>query len=362
MLVIAALSLSGASVLARPATQPATPETTCDVAGSLCDMLSLVPDILIDNPDVSSVVSYANAAAQLDALGVGRPDDFEDEDFTRWSLAMTSVPIGGDFLAYAKFWPEEMGFSVFDLDQSLEAGDPPDRIILFRGRFDEEQVVETWAAMGYQETSVDGATIWKLRDDYELDIAAGGATTRLSNRNYAAFVRPDVIVFTSNLAAITSVVGTSGKLLRPLSERPELAELVASVGPDIASAWAVSGASIGSTSSLALLSLTPGGPMPAEDLRGTPLAWSPADDMRALIAITYPEGTDVEAVATEIAGKLETLSSSYYQIPFKEIFAERNVTADPARTIVLIGLTSSEDFRPGIAVDMLFRLDLGFLV
>jgi hypothetical protein len=215
---------------------------------------------------------------------------------------------------------------------------------------------------GYLEISADGATIWKLRDDYENNLREGGATAKLNHRNYAAFVRPDVIVFTSNLAAITSVVGTSGKLLRSLSERPELAELVASVGPDVASAWAVSGASIGSTGSLALLALTPGGPMPEESLSGTPLAWAPADDMRARIAIKYPEGTDVEGVATEIAGNLESLSSSYYQIPFQEIFAERNVIADPVQSVVLIELTSGEGFRPGITVDMLFRLDLGFLV
>jgi hypothetical protein len=136
MLVMSFLAMNLASVLARPATQSTTPETTCEVAGSLCDLLSLVPDILIDNPDVSSVFSYANAAAQLDALGVDRPNDPEDEEFTRWSLAMTSVPIGGVFLPYFRFWPDEMGFSVFDLDQSLEVGDPPDRIILLRGRFD----------------------------------------------------------------------------------------------------------------------------------------------------------------------------------------------------------------------------------
>ncbi len=174
ILAIAFLPLNVVPVWARPVTHQATPETSCDVAGSLCDMLSLVPDILIANPDVSSVFAYANAAAQLDALGVGQPADREDEEFIRWSLAMTSVPIGGVFFPYFRFWPEEMGFSVFDIDQSLEVGDPPDRIIILRGRFDEEQVVETWTRMGYQETSADGATVWKLRDDYEMDFAGEG--------------------------------------------------------------------------------------------------------------------------------------------------------------------------------------------
>jgi hypothetical protein len=359
--VVAVVSflVSGAPVFAQ---SQSSPEAACDVPGSLCEMLSLVPDILIDRPDLSSVFSYANAAAQRDALGVSRPVDPEDPEFTRWSLAMRDVPIGGVFFPYLHFWPEEMGFSVFDLDQSLEAGDPPDRIILLRGRFDEGRIVETWTRMGYQEISADGATVWKLRDDYEMDLVEGGRTTQLNHRNYAAFVRSDIVVFASNLADMTSVVGTSGKLLRPLSERPEVAELVEAVGPDVAAAWSLSGASIGSTGNLVLLSLTPGGPMPEESLRGTPLAWTPADDMRCLLAIKYPEGTDVEAVATQIAGNLETLPSNYYQVPYQEIFAERSVVADTDRSIVLIELTSSEEFRPGIAAEMLFRLDLGFLV
>ncbi len=64
----------------------------------------------------------------------------------------------------------------------------------------------------------------------------------------------------------------------------------------------------------------------------------------------------------EIASDLETLPSNSFQIPYQEIFARRSVVADADRSIVLIELTSSEDFRPGIAAELLFRIDLDFLV
>jgi hypothetical protein len=337
-------------------------EANCPDDNSLCAMLAYVPDVLARPEPPTVIVEYGNVAAQLDAVGATIPDSFGGDEASRWvGATLFAGPI--IFLEYARVWPEDyFGFRIVDVEESLVAGDPPDRLIVLRGRFDSERVVEAWTRAGYVEDQVGTTRTWSIRGDHEMDLDSE-APFVFASMNYATVLDDGVLAFTSTAAAMADVVGATNGEIPSLADRSDLGQLLGSVEPTLTGAYVVAGADAGSTAELVLLAWTPGGPVLWDNDEGTPYALPPdAPTQLAQIALLYADGTDVDAAADRIAENLETMSSALTNEPYAEYFPVRSVSTEPGSPIVMVELQSEERPAGRLARDMLLSRDLGFLV
>src|SRR5690606_27453488 len=93
-----------------------------------------------------------------------------------WMLGLYSATtppaaLGLNYLAVEDM-REFYGFSFFDVLQSAEAGSPPNSLTLLRVDAPESRIVRALAALGYTSETFPQGTLYSLRGDYEVDIAA----------------------------------------------------------------------------------------------------------------------------------------------------------------------------------------------
>ena len=120
-------------------------------------------DVLAHPEPPTLIVEYGNAAAQLAAVGASVPGTDDGEGFSQWGGATLAVGVPIVFGEYARTWPEDyFGFRIVDVDESLAIGDPPDRLIVLRGRFDRERVVDAWRRAGYAEYQEGTSRAWSM--------------------------------------------------------------------------------------------------------------------------------------------------------------------------------------------------------
>lgn len=115
---------------------------------SLTAMLALVPD----TPGTRERVIYGNLAAVRQAAGFEAGTDVESELRQLNDVGPQSWFVSDPFrITGERLERSEFGFHITEINASIDAGVPPDRLALFRGRIDAEQVdralttFEPWA-------------------------------------------------------------------------------------------------------------------------------------------------------------------------------------------------------------------------
>lgn len=353
-------------------------------------MLAHVPATLpeLDDPD-QAIIAYADIAAQLDAFDLEPPDSMTDEGFVEWAATTTGLPFPSPAAQYQRFFREDYGFDLLQTDQTLSISLPPFELSLYRGRFDEREIVRTLRDLGYRPVGADERPILSIRGDYEQDISAPTAY-KFSAMNYATILDDGTLAFASAQDALEAVLDVEAGEMPSLAERSDIAALLADVPDDLASVFLIHGSALAyevpeellnpdSTETpdieaiateiadrsdmppvvMALLGMTAGGPIQPDD---ESVALPPdSPDAHAVIALLTlsPEAAGIAAPIIE--DRLATGSSTQTDRPYAELFPRRTVEAVPEVPVVLIELTLGEETHRGILMQMLFNRDLGFL-
>jgi hypothetical protein len=129
----------------------------------LLQMLALVPE----TGGSRQWLNYADYRAMEAARGIESPtaEDFESRtDLARiWLAASSGLNTGmrlDHFLSYLTDMPSLVGFSFFDIDQSMTFGQPPEMGTILRGNFDSDQIAEAYSAREFSQTQEGNITLW----------------------------------------------------------------------------------------------------------------------------------------------------------------------------------------------------------
>lgn len=151
MLVVIAVALPVSAQSSAPDDHP------------LLQMLALVPD----TPEAREWLNYADYRAMEAARGIETPTaaDFENRTDLAdiWIAASTGLSTGMElnyFQNYLTDMPRLVGFSFFDIDQSMTFGQPPAMGTILKGNFDPAQIAEAYSAREFTSTQVADATLW----------------------------------------------------------------------------------------------------------------------------------------------------------------------------------------------------------
>ena len=205
-----------------------------------------------------------------------------------------------------------------------------------------------------------------------------------------AVILPDgTLVYLPTLTGLRAVIATAAARRPALGDRVDVATLMRAVDVPLASALIVTGAALQGAPAiassllegtpdpdqlatqvatlaamppvtLALLGVTPGGPLP----RPMTEAQEPGADIppaRFQIALLLPTQAAAEIAADVVRERLETTESIAVRRPWSDFFASWEVRALPDVPVTVIELTFAADVQPSIWLDLVFRRDLPFL-
>lgn len=374
------------------AAQSASPATgSLDPQDPFVSLLSLVPQTVegLVNP-TDFPVRYSNFSAQLSTVGIEPLDTIDDERIRDWQdeVNRTLLP-PYDAYTHLPFWREDYGFDLLQADQTVEAGVAPYQLSLFRGRFDDQAVIEALEDVGYQPVSEDDPTIWSVRDDHAFDMNAPTAY-KLANMNFGTILDDGTLVFASSLAIIQSVVDVAQGTAPALTERPEISSIVSSAPDDLVSAMIVNGEELAGGDPLEeFVSGTPDldgiATRVAEDMEsrmelppvrhlllGVTAGWSAgsgsdtpeqADGVPATrnVAVAHMlSDADAQAAVPVIDERLAT-GEPLSAPPFREIYPEWTVEAIAGTPVVRIDLIPAEATPPLAIYQLMVSRSLTFL-
>lgn len=376
--------------------QVATPATAMG-DGSLAAMLALAPDVLAGGAPRFQIAQYANPALQFETLGIASPQSIDDDEaVSLWVRASWWMALPDQLRTRALLddWRATFGFDVFQVDQSLVAGEPPSTQTIYRGRFDVDELRAAWTASGYSEVDIDGAEAYSLSEDGSIDLRSAVAQLALAQMNNAAILPDGTLLFSSTLEELRTTVAAASGESATLAERPEIASLVATLDPTITSGFLVPGAALRATPIdiigrsgtpeqiaaieeimaeidagqepmprplLAAIGITAGGPLPdlSDDSPATPTPGMPL--ARDIIVLLMDDQAAAEAAIPIIENRLATGISFATNRPYRDYFADWELSIAGSEPVVLLNLTPAADVTPDIIFTQLARQDLLFV-
>lgn len=382
-----------------PAAEKAVAPPAAGLAGPLAELLALAPDpsTAAEAPE-TQLFEFGDPAAQLAAVNVATVDRRDaSADVRLWSRATRWLALPSPMREHAlnPEWRELFGFDLFQIDQSLVTGEPPNRNFFLRGRFDPAEMRTAPTASGYQPLAIERVEVLSLFAEPAIGLANDVSRLALSALNNMTVLPDGTVVFASSLAGIRAVLAVaSGAAPSPI-ERPEVATLLGSITTPLASAIVTTGswlglgtfrseavilgeqagevidqvAALGTVPPVALApwGVTPGGPVPLppanDDEPVAPPAMPPVEEPQAavVIALLTTEAVAAGEAVDVIDARLGALSSLVTRTPFAEMFAEWRVAAVPDAPVVTVELTVAPGFSPRLWVDLLVRRDVPFV-
>lgn len=207
------LSLNSLNSLNTLSAQSDTP------AGDPAYLLDLLRYVPASSAVMESYITYGDyRAAEASRKGAGSYESFEAfmaDETDASALWVNSVPMGGyeNFLRYFRMsggeMPDIVGFDFFDIDRSLQFGQPPALGIILQGDFDVDAIDAAHTAREYTREDRDsGAVLWCGSVGCD-----GGFTTNLQKRNPANIFGGDLgREFPVALAPDDGVIFSSGDL------------------------------------------------------------------------------------------------------------------------------------------------------
>jgi hypothetical protein len=249
----------------------------------------------LEEPE-QATISYADFALQLETVGVPAPTSMEDEGFSEWRLAVLGLRAPRLPIEFPDEFRADFGFDLLQAEQTLEISNLPFNLTLYRGGFDQDAITASLQELGYRPVAIEGATVFGVREDFESDLG-GPMGYAGSFLNYAAFLEDGTLALAPARSIIAAVVAVDAGEAPSLAEDRNVAALLDAAPTDLASALLVPGAQLGGglppdasvfdpnatpdvdaietttaqqaqlpPISLALLGLTPGGPLGQIDL------------------------------------------------------------------------------------------------
>lgn len=386
--------------LASPPRQDATPTARLG-SETLRDLLRLAPEGL---PPADAVrvpfVTYADIAAQLAALGVAPPAVDDTSGTARWFAALRGFALFGSVdVAATSAWRDAFGWTVYDIDQLIEYVDPGGRVLVLRGRFDQDAIRRAMERSSYRSSAANAATIYSLFPDADgFDSANPASLLMVGALNNVALWDDGTLLGTGSLATLGRALAVADGGEPTLAERGDVATLLASIDEPLANAVLVDGraysydefvASLGLGDgtpvvpdilatviaeaeasgeaerirlpplSLVLTGMTAGGPVPEPRAIATMPVTTAAREARVHFYLLFDSVREAEVVVPVLERRLDLSFSIILRQPWSAVFERRSVRTVPDQPIVLLDIGGGavrDDWR-----SMVFQDDLAFL-
>jgi hypothetical protein len=327
-----------------------------DARDRLRDLLSFVPVTALGGPDpAAQLFDWVDYDAQFAGFGITDPYDEESDLVSSTVPLYTSDPLIQYFLVPEL--PELVGFRPLDVHQALVAGNPPDRLVIYRGGIDTASLPERWEAFGYERKSGDAGDYWTIGEEGDMDLQNPLQRMVFSNFNNVAILDEATIAYTSSSARLQVVMALAAGDGEAATADPELDVLIEAMPSDAVNVLALPGETFLATSivpenpgmdsfttvqellaesddavgpmpelRMALCGVTAGigAPRQAED-GGTPVAQGNPDAQAFMMFLAGSE-EEAEAAAQVAYWRLENMQSP----TTGEIYSERFI---PATTV-----------------------------
>jgi hypothetical protein len=220
----------------------ATPRAAA-VAGGVVEMLRFVPASVVDPATPISYVGYADFAGQLAALGLGAPGREDSDGKTGWYLATRGFAVPAQTeLASTGAWFDVFGWIIHQVDQALEYLEPDQRVQILRGHFDVAGIRSALERSGYQTIPSDGATIYSLFPDRELDVNNQASLLMLGDLNNIALRDDGLLIGTGTLEHLERALAVANGGSPSAAVDPGTTTLLGAVEEPLATAVLVPGA------------------------------------------------------------------------------------------------------------------------
>lgn len=325
-----------------------------DARDRLRSMLSFLPaETIANRRDALELFSWVDFETHFSALGVTDPMA-ETDRIAPMMMPLTSTdPLFPHALSVEV--QDAIGFSLFEVNQVLSAGVPPERITIYAGGVRFADLTRTWEATGYERKSAEWGDYWTLGENGETNLQLG-TPLGMGVMNNVALLEEDTAVFAQTLDLLASVMTLASGDGATAADDNELSQLIDVMPQDTVSALAFPGEAFRAQS---LVPENPGmdsfttvqellaesddavGPMPRLQLAlggvtagtmasqlpqdgGTPVPQGSPDAMAFLAFLTASK--EEAAVAAEVAfWRLENMQS----LTTGQIYSERFVPITP---------------------------------
>lgn len=235
----AAGQTSDASPDATPGTPTRGGTHMADARDRLRSLLSRLPaDVIGNRRDAVDLFSWIDLETHFSAHGVSDPFATSTDIVALTMPLMSSDPLMQ--YAMAPEVREALGFSVFDVRQTLSAGIPPERVTVYAGGVGFADLATTWEAAGYERKTAEWGDYWTLGENGETDLDLG-APLGLGLMNNVALLENDVAVFAQTLDLLATVMALASGQGQSAADDEGIARLVDTMPADTVNATAYSG-------------------------------------------------------------------------------------------------------------------------
>lgn len=360
------LLLATAATLAGAAFSPRAASLAADAPANqpLLDLLALIPEGIADpSESAGQIAVFANLAAQLKALGVSVPTDVKDKNQLSPWLDATRGMAGPSAMAFALAadWRPTFGFSLLDVDESLEYGAPPLVLTIYRGRFNRTEIDAALTASGYKTLDEAGARVWSLSEDESIDPKNAANRLVLARMNNVALLDDGTMLAAPRLDALQAMLGDRAGSASPVAANDDIQSLATAIPIELVTALLLNNEGIAPSSpaKLALTGLTAGSVTASEG--PTSSGHAAARLAKWEWAMLTGSPSEATAFAKTIDAGIKNGKSVANQQPYTDFF--KSWTAEPVADspIVLLEI----EFPSGIMAQrwqqMIYRRDVGFL-
>jgi hypothetical protein len=303
-----------------------------------------------------------------------------------FALPLQTLPpavLGAQYLAV-----EEMGdlygFSLFDAERYLDAGQPPDNFAVVEISADQAQIVTALTAFGYLCTADDHANLCSIGEDYHTDLQSPSLVGRLGGLNRIAILDGRLIIGRAT-AIITGALATYAGENRSLADDPFYqAAATALADPALAENGALVGVLLNGMpffddplvmldqDNIAIqeqLARYAAEPLPPYALAAF-ATYRGAAASYLTVALVFPIGVDAQTAGSVLAARMQTYVSPVTQRSLEDQWTFQRTDAVEAAGLPVALITMRVDDPEGEAneswrilswADLVFRRDVLFL-
>ena len=350
-----AARFAGASVFA--AEQP--PNRT------FIDLLGMIPASAASVAP-GQLAAFADIAGQLAAAGVTPPagPNASAGVIDAWTgavraLAGPSITDRGG----STEWLATFGFDVFAIDQSLEFGELPLALNVFRGRFNSKDIGSALQRSGYTEVDRPGAAVWSLHGDESISLDIPANRLALARMNNVASVGDRLLLAATRLDALDAMLETIAGKRPSMASDGEMLALLRGVPNPLASCLILTGDAVllnPRDVKLLLAGVTYGAAGAPRHPPAAPGGERPSHAKWDLAVLTTSEAS-AAALAAAIPANLRSGRSLATQAPLTDYFSDWTVEALSNEPIVTVEITFAPDRDASLWLRFVSQRDLGFL-
>jgi hypothetical protein len=329
----------------------------------LAELLAMIPAETIDVSTLSGqIAAFANIAAQLTAVGASAPTDLTDASAIAAYAKATQAMAGPQAIQHAlnPVWQTTFGFSVFAIDQSLEFGQPPLVLTIYRGRFKPTAIGAALTASGYKTIDHSGAKVWSLSEDESISITNQANRLALARMNNVALMGTETLIGAPRLDALQAILTTISGKATPVAANAEIDALVEAAPVELGGCLLLSGDSISGAIPIKMaLSGVTLGPETAPEGPGS--SGQPAKVAKWEWVLLTGSPADAAALGASIEAGLKSGVSSVTNRPYTAFFATWTVGTDAKSPMATLELKFAPGLRASGWKSFIANRDLGFL-